>query len=76
MASNPYVNKVSANGSTLIDLTGDTLTSSDQLMSGVVAHARSGATITGSVSFVTYHTSSSNPTSAQGSDGDIWLVTS
>ena len=25
---------------------------------------------------VTYYTSSSNPTSSQGSDGDIWLVTS
>ena len=25
---------------------------------------------------VTYYVSSSNPTSAQGDDGDIWLVTS
>lgn len=25
---------------------------------------------------VTYHVSSSEPTSSQGSDGDIWLVTS
>lgn len=24
---------------------------------------------------VTYHTSTSEPTSSQGSDGDIWLVT-
>lgn len=28
------------------------------------------------IDFVTYHTSSSAPTSSQGSDGDIWLVTS
>ena len=28
------------------------------------------------IPFVTYYTSSSNPTSSQGSNGDIWLVTS
>lgn len=28
------------------------------------------------IDFVTYYTSSSTPTSSQGSDGDIWLVTS
>lgn len=27
------------------------------------------------IPFVTYHTSTSNPTSSQGSNGDIWLVT-
>lgn len=48
MASNPYVNKVAlANGTTLIDLTGDTLQTSQQLMEGVTAHSKTGATITG-----------------------------
>lgn len=48
MASNPYVNKVTlANGTTLVDLTSDTLQNTQQLMSGVVAHDRTGATITG-----------------------------
>ncbi len=34
------------------------------------------STVSVAVPFVTYYTSSSNPTSSQGSDGDIWLVTS
>ena len=45
--ANEYINKVVYAGNTLIDLTGDTLISADQLVSGIVAHARSGATITG-----------------------------
>lgn len=46
---NQYVNKV-VNGETgdvIIDLTGDTLINASQLASGIVAHARSGAPITG-----------------------------
>lgn len=34
------------------------------------------ASLVVNIPIVTYYTSSSNPTSAQGSDGDIWLVTS
>lgn len=47
--ANQYKNKI-VNGETgevLIDLTGDTLISANQLVSGVKAHARSGAPITG-----------------------------
>lgn len=33
------------------------------------------ASVTVDIDFVTYYTSSSNPTSSQGSNGDIWLVT-
>lgn len=46
---NQYVNKVvnGESGDVIIDLTGDTLISADQLASGIVAHARSGAPITG-----------------------------
>ena len=46
---NLYVNKVvnGESGDVIIDLTGDTLISADQLASGIVAHARSGAPITG-----------------------------
>lgn len=43
---NSYVNKVIYGGTTLIDLTGDTITAAD-LQSGVTAHDKSGATITG-----------------------------
>lgn len=48
MASNPYVNKVVlANGTTVMDISGDTLTSASQLMDGVTAHDRTGRPITG-----------------------------
>jgi hypothetical protein len=43
---NSYVNKVIYGGTTLIDLTADTITAAD-LQSGVTAHDKSGATITG-----------------------------
>ena len=46
---NQYVNKVvnGETGTVIIDLTADTLISANQLADGIVAHARSGATITG-----------------------------
>ena len=44
--SNTYVNKVIYDGTTLIDLTSDTLTAAD-LAYGKTAHDKSGATITG-----------------------------
>lgn len=43
---NQYVNKVVYGGNTLIDLTADTITA-DKLASGITAHDKSGATITG-----------------------------
>lgn len=46
MANNQYVNKVEYFGQTLLDLSGDGITPSD-LRSGVTAHDRSGAPITG-----------------------------
>lgn len=46
MATNQHVNKVVYGGTTLIDLTGDTVTASS-LASGITAHDKSGAAITG-----------------------------
>lgn len=78
MANNQYVNKVSyvENGTprVLIDISNDTVTPST-LVQGYSAHDASGAPISGTLSFVTYYTSTSAPTSSYGSDGDIWLVT-
>lgn len=49
--ANEYVSKVVlSNGTTLIDLTGDTITAAD-LLTGVTAHDKSGAPITGSCSY-------------------------
>lgn len=41
------VNKVNFGGKTLIDLTGDTLESAEQLMKGIIAHAKDGSQIEG-----------------------------
>lgn len=41
------VNKVNFGGKTLIDLTGDTLESAEQLLKGIIAHAKDGSVITG-----------------------------
>ena len=49
MASNPYVNKVQlANGTTLIDLTSDTV-EAGKMLSGYTAHDKSGAQVSGSI---------------------------
>lgn len=67
-------NKVIYNGNTLIDLTSDTLTSSDQLLNGVVAHSSNGETITGNVVIQKYYTGSQQPDSSFGQNGDLYLV--
>lgn len=48
--ANQYVNKVIYGGTTLIDLTGDTITA-DKLASGITAHDKSGAQITGTSTY-------------------------
>ena len=66
MANNEYVNKV-VNGETgdvIIDLTGDTLISASQLASGIKAHDRSGAQITGTNTYDA-DTSDANATASQ-----------
>lgn len=50
MANNTTINKVIYGGRTLIDLTGDTVTA-DKLLSGVTAHDKSGAKITGTCTY-------------------------
>lgn len=45
---NTYVNKVvKSDGTTLIDLSQDTVTSSDHIMSGYVGHLADGSQVTG-----------------------------
>ena len=43
------INKVVYGGTTLIDLTGDTV-ASEKMLQGITAHAASGSVITGSIS--------------------------
>lgn len=59
---NQYINKVVFGNETLIDLTADTITASD-LQSGVTAHDRSGAPITGTC---TYDADTSDATATAG----------
>ena len=68
-------NKVIYDGNVLIDLTNDTVTA-NTLLSGATAHDRSGNSISGSVSFITYYTGSSTPSSSLGVNGDSYLKTS
>lgn len=56
--ANQYKSKIIYNGNTLIDLTADTITAAD-LASGVTAHDKSGAPITGTN---TYDSNTSNDT--------------
>ena len=70
--ANTTVNKVIMGSETLIDLTGDSVTA-DSLLSGYTAHAASGARINGNVTFVSYYTGSSDPSSSLGNNGDIYL---
>lgn len=74
--ANAYNNKVTlSDGTVLMDITADTVTA-NSLLSGYTAHSADGSQISGSVTFVTYYTGSSAPSSSTGSNGDIYLRTS
>ena len=60
MATNQYANKFVYHGVTKFDLTGDTVTA-DDILSGVTAHDKSGAQITGTC---TYDSDTSDDTAA------------
>lgn len=60
---NQYVNKVVINGTTKIDLTADTVSAAN-LLSGITAHDRSGATITGEMPSVATATSDATATTS------------
>lgn len=52
-----------------------TTATTGDVASGKVFVKADGSQDTGSLAFVTYYVSSSSPSSSQGSNGDIWLVT-
>lgn len=66
------VNKVVYGNTTLVDLTSDDAMATD-IASGKKAHNRTGNQITGTLTFVTYYTGTSDPSSSLGSNGDIYL---
>ena len=66
------VNHVIINGETVVDLRNDTV-SVDKLLKGATAHDKTGAAITGTVSFATVYTGSGEPSSSLGEEGDLYL---
>ena len=66
------VNHVIINGETVVDLRNDTV-SADKLLKGYTAHDKSGAKITGNVTFSTVYTGSGEPSSSLGEEGDLYL---
>lgn len=66
------VNHVVINGETVLDLTSDTVTA-DKLLSGYTAHDKSGAAVTGTLTFATVYTGSGGPSASTGANGDIYL---
>ena len=66
------VNHVIINGETVVDLRNDTV-AADKMLSGYTAHDKSGAKITGNVTFSTVYTGSGEPSSSLGEEGDLYL---
>ena len=66
------VNHVIINGETVVDLRNDTV-SADKLLKGAKAHDKTGAAITGTLSFATVYTGSGEPSSSLGEEGDLYL---
>lgn len=66
------VNHVIINGETVVDLRDDTV-SADKLLKGATAHDKTGAQITGALTFATVYTGSGAPPAGLGADGDIYL---
>ncbi len=65
-------NKFVVNNTTLLDLTADTV-AADKLVSGYTAHDKSGAAVTGTLTFATVYTGSGEPSASTGANGDIYL---
>ena len=65
-------NKFVIGNTTYLDLSSDTVTS-DKILQDYTAHNKNGELIVGTVSFVTYYTGSSAPSSSLGNNGDIYL---
>lgn len=69
------INKVVYGGSTLIDLTGDTLDDAAKLLSGVTAHGKDGVQLTGTCDYDVNSTETTNPiTAARVRSGYIGFV--
>ncbi len=64
--------KVVYYGETLIDLTSDTV-AADKMVSGITAHDKSGAQVTGTLQVRTVYTGTTDPPSSLGEVGDLYV---
>lgn len=71
-----YVTAGTANGTAVTVSASELVSGSETKTANGTYDVTNLASLVVAVPIVTYHTSSSVPTSSQGSDGDIWLVTS
>lgn len=74
-------NKVVYDGTVLIDLSTDTVSSSDHIISGYVGHLRDGTQVTGTGqggggASQAIYCGENAPSSSTGNDGDVYIVTS
>jgi len=70
-----YVTAGTANGTAVTVSASELVSGSQTLTDNGTVDVTNLASVTVAIPIVTYHTSSSAPTSSQGSDGDLWLVT-
>ena len=71
-----YVTAGSSNGTAVTVSASELVSGSQTITDNGTVDVTNLASVNVALDFVTYYTSSSNPTSSQGSNGDIWLVTS
>lgn len=70
-----YVTAGTANGTAVTVSASELVSGSQTITDNGTVNVTNLASVTVAIPIVTYHTSSSAPTSSQGSDGDLWLVT-
>jgi len=71
-----WVSAGSSNGTAVTVSASELVSGSQTITDNGTVDVTNLASVTVALDFVTYHTSTTAPTSSQGSDGDIWLVTS
>lgn len=70
-----YVTAGTANGTAVTVSASELVSGSQTLTDNGTVDVTNLASVTVDIDFVIYYVSSSDPTSSQGSDGDVWLVT-
>lgn len=70
-----YISGGTKNGTAVTVSASELVSGSQTITDNGTVNVTNLASVTVDIDFVTYYTSTSAPTSSQGSDGDVWLVT-